>query len=59
MESSCNEFGEVLLLPIFWGRTAMDLVRDEDSIGEPKGFLGAGWNRVLMVLLYDADFSQD
>ena len=52
IESSCIDFGDVLLLPIFWGRTAMDRGLGEGSTGEPKGFLRAGWNRVLMMLLY-------
>ncbi len=54
MESSCINLGEELLMPTCWGRTAIDLGRDEGSTGEPKGFLRAGWNRVLMVISYAA-----
>ena len=31
----------------------MDLGLDEGSIGEPKGFLGVDWRRVLMLSLYE------
>src|ERR1700761_4844657 len=41
-ESSWADLGEVLLLPVFCGRIAMDLGLGEGSTGEPKGFLGAG-----------------
>src|ERR1700761_1980962 len=58
IESSCTDFGEVLLLPIFCGKIAMDLGLGEGSTGEPKGFLRAGWNRVLMMLLYAMAFSE-